>query len=112
MEGNLNCKESFTDTAAFTSVSQHFHNETKNTQSNESVPSNYEEFYETERLISTCASPVIILFGNIGNIMTFIFMRRGSLKDVSTCCYMVILALTDTGKFKLFTAIHKTVNFN
>ena len=93
---------SFSDTTAFTSDSQHFYNVTENSQSNESDPSNYEEFDnfdETERWINVFASPVIILFGTIGNTMTFIVMRRCSLKDVSTCFYMAILALTDTGKW-------------
>ena len=41
---------------------------------------------------------IIIIFGSIGNILTFIVMRKGSLKDVSTCFYMSILAVADTGK--------------
>ena len=41
---------------------------------------------------------VIIIFGSIGNILTIIIMRKGSLKDVSTCFYMSILAVADTGE--------------
>ena len=92
--------ESFTDTSAFTSVSQHFYNDTES-QFDESILPNYEEFKdsdETERLINVFASPVIILFGTIANFMTLFVMRRGSLKEVSTCFYMAILVLTDTGK--------------
>ena len=45
-------------------------------------------------VISFIALPIL---GGFGNILTFIVMRRGSLKDVSTCFYMSILALADTG---------------
>lgn len=41
--------------------------------------------------------PIIILFGTVGNLLTFFIMRRGSLKNVSTCFYMSMLALADTG---------------
>ena len=98
MEGNINTKESFTDTYASTSVSQNFYNITQNTQTNASLPSNYNDFYETERLIYVFTLPVITLMGSAGNMLTFFAMRRGSLKDVSTCFYMAILALTDTSK--------------
>ena len=40
----------------------------------------------------------IIGFGTIGNLLIFIVMQRGSLKHSSTCFYMAILALVDTGK--------------
>ena len=42
--------------------------------------------------------PIIIVLGTIGNLLTFVVMRRGSLKRSSTCFYMAILALADTGK--------------
>ena len=45
--------------------------------------------------ISFIALPI---FGGFGNMLTFIVMQRGSLKEVSTCFYMSILALADTGK--------------
>ena len=53
---------------------------------------------EIKRWIFTTAMPIIIFPGSIGNILIFIVMRRGSLKDVSTCFYMSILALADTGE--------------
>ena len=40
---------------------------------------------------------VIIVFGTIGNILVFIIMGKGSMRQVSTCFYMRILALADTG---------------
>ena len=41
--------------------------------------------------------PILIILGTFGNVLVFIVMRRGSLKNVSTCFYMSILALADTG---------------
>ena len=57
-----------------------------------------EKAEEISRVIFIAALPIIIIFGSIGNILTFIIMRRGSMKDVSTCFYMSILALADTGE--------------
>ena len=51
-----------------------------------------------ERLIAVSVYPVIILLGTFWNVLTFIVMQRGSLQKVSTCFYMSILALADTGK--------------
>ena len=44
------------------------------------------------------AYPILIIFGTFGNLLVFVVMRRGSLKHVSACFYMSILALADTGK--------------
>ena len=54
--------------------------------------------YTTAELIAVVSYIIIIVFGSVGNILSFIVMRRGSMKDVSTCFYMSILALADTGK--------------
>ena len=54
--------------------------------------------YEVERLIFVVTTPPLVVFGSFGNILTFIVMRTASLKDVSTCFYMSILALADTGE--------------
>ena len=53
---------------------------------------------ETVRKIQVIGRPPIIVMGTIGNILTFLTMQRGSLKSTSTCFYMAILALADTGK--------------
>lgn len=42
------------------------------------------------------ALPVLIIFGSICNIMTFIVMRRRRMRVSSTCFYMAVLAVTDT----------------
>ena len=57
---------------------------------------------ETARMVGVVSFPIIILFGTIGNLLTFVVMRRGSLKRSSTCFYMAILALADTGKYSLY----------
>ena len=108
MEENqtLSPKESFTSTADLTNVSQHFYNVTQNIQSNVSVPEEYGDFEEIERWINICVRPVIVVLGTIGNMLAFFVMRRGSLKEVSTCFYMAILALTDTGKSSHYNKLH------
>ncbi|CAF0924928.1 unnamed protein product [Rotaria sordida] len=40
--------------------------------------------------------PILIIFGSICNIMTFIVMRRRRMRVSSTCFYMAALAVTDT----------------
>ena len=46
--------------------------------------------------IETIALPILILFGSVCNIMTFIVMRRRRMRVSSTCFYMAVLAVTDT----------------
>ena len=55
-------------------------------------------FYEIKRMIYLVVLPIFIILGSVGNILTFIVMQRGSLREVSTCFYMSILALADTGR--------------
>ena len=60
---------------------------------------NYHDYQETTRLMQVYILPVLILGGTLGNLLTFYVMQRGSMKKVSTCFYMAILALVDTGKY-------------
>ena len=53
---------------------------------------------ENQRLTYVILFPFFIIFGTIGNILIFIVMRRGLLKDICTCYYMAMLALADIGK--------------
>ena len=53
---------------------------------------------EAYRMIVVVVVPVIIVFGTLGNVLSFIVMRRRLLRYVSTCFYMSILALVDTGE--------------
>ena len=52
---------------------------------------------EIQRLTYVIVFPFCIIFGTVGNIMIFIVMRRGLLKEICTCFYMAMLALADTG---------------
>ena len=66
-------------------------------------PSSIEETFrwtnvEIARLIQIIFRPILIIVGTIGNCLTIYIMRTSSLKDVSTCFYMVILAVSDTSK--------------
>ena len=59
------------------------------------IPSKEEEI---ARLLNLVLRPVPIVFGSIGNGLLFYIMRQGSLKKMSTCFYISILALVDTSK--------------
>ena len=56
---------------------------------------------EAARMVHVIGRPVLVVLGTIGNCLAFYVMRKGSLKNVSTCFYMAILALADTGKLNL-----------
>ena len=72
--------------------------------SNTSTESNFvEETFkwtnaEMARLIQIIFRPILIIVGTIGNGLTIYIMRRTSLKYLSSCFYMVLLALADTSK--------------
>ena len=51
---------------------------------------------EITRLIQLITRPILIIVGSVGNGLTFYIMRRTSLKNVSSCFYMAVLALADT----------------
>ena len=53
---------------------------------------------EIARIIHVIVRPTLVVFGTIGNTLSFYIMRRTSLKNLSTCFYMSILALADTGE--------------
>ena len=59
---------------------------------------NSEHVMEAYRMIVVVIVPVIIVLGTLGNVLSFIVMRRRLLRNVSTCFYMSILALVDTGE--------------
>ena len=58
---------------------------------------------ETVRMIQVITRPPIIVLGTIGNLLAFVAMQRGSLKHMSTCFYMAVLGLADTGEFSTST---------
>ena len=52
---------------------------------------------EIARLIQVTVRPILVAIGTIGNCLSFYIMRTTSLKDVSSCFYMALLSLADTG---------------
>ena len=69
---------------------------------------NYHDYQETTRLMQVYIRPVVIIGGTVGNILAFCVMRRGSMKKVSTCFYMAILALADTGSYFIIFILNRT----
>ena len=56
---------------------------------------------EIARLIQIISRPILTIVGTIGNCLILYVMRRTSLRNVSTCFYMFLLALADSGKKKI-----------
>ena len=53
---------------------------------------------EINRVIQIIVRPILLIVGSTGNGLTFYIMRRTSLKDVSSCFYMCLLAIADASK--------------
>ena len=57
------------------------------------------DFYrEMVTTVMKIATPILFLFGNVGNIISFVILRTGELRTLSTCFYMSILAVVDVGE--------------
>ena len=57
---------------------------------------------EIARLIQIIFRPILIIAGTVGNGLTIYIMRRTSLRHLSSCFYMVVLALADSSKSTFF----------
>ena len=72
----------------------------ENASAHNNISKNNDNFYipgeEMGRQMTIAIYPVIIFIGTIGNILTIFVMRRGSLKESSTCFYLAVLAFSDT----------------
>ena len=71
-----------------------------NSSNTTTEPTSVEETFkwnktEIDRLMQIIYRPILVIVGTIGNGLT---MRRTSLKHVSSCFYMVLLALADSSK--------------
>ena len=53
---------------------------------------------EIARLIQIIVRPILFVVGTFGNGLTVYVMRSTSLKNVSSCFYMWLLAVADTGQ--------------
>ena len=69
------------------------------TETDDSTESTTWDNKEIARIIHVIVRPTLVVFGTIGNTLSFYIMRRSSLKHLSTCFYMSILALADTGEW-------------
>ena len=85
---------------ALTADFEVFTNNSFEKSENQSRPAtgNEDNEVDLERLIAVWVYPIIVLLGTFWNVLTFIVMQKGSLKRVSSCFYMSILAVADTGK--------------
>ena len=87
MYDRLNSSDSFFNVSTF--------NLTETVETTESVKWDNREI---ARIIHVIVRPTLVVFGTIGNSLSFYIMRKSSLKKLSTCFYMSILALVDTGE--------------
>ena len=53
---------------------------------------------EIARLIQIIFRPILVTVGTIGNGLTIYIMRKTSLKHLSCCFYMAVLAVADSSK--------------
>ena len=60
---------------------------------------------EIARLIQIIFRPILIVAGTVGNGLTIFITRKKSLKHLSTCFYMCLLALADSSKWTLFSCL-------
>ena len=86
MAENLNTTTSFTNNTS--NVSEFYANGTMSI-SKEAVPDDDNYYMEISRLMQVYGRPPIIVLGTLGNVLAFIVMRRGEMRNVSTCFYMV-----------------------
>ena len=47
-------------------------------------------------------APILFLFGNVGNGISFVVLRSGELKKLPMCFYLAVLALSNSGMNYLF----------
>ncbi len=60
--------------------------------------------YESARLVQVTLRPVLVAMGTTGNALSFWIMTRSSLRNISTCFFLAMLAVADTGAVKQFFA--------
>ena len=91
--------EIFTTDGDVSNATESFSNVTQQT----SAPATYQD---NGRILEVVIRPVLIVFGTIGNGLSFYIMRQGALKEMSTCFYLSILALADTSKCETCLSIN------
>ena len=71
---------------------------------NSTTGSSNDSGYSAGALTMIIGFPLVALPGTCGNLLIFVVMQRGSLKHSSTCFYMAMLAVADTGRYITFTS--------
>ena len=66
---------------------------------------------EIARLIQIIVRPILVAFGTVGNVLTVYIMRMTSLKKISSCFYMFLLALADSRKWTLYQLLNVLKHF-
>ena len=92
MESLLNVNDSATDSTEF------FDSSFTTTQLNALKEPFKWTNAEIARLIQIIVRPILLVVGTSGNCLTIYIMRRTSLKHLSSCFYLFVLALADTSK--------------
>ena len=97
MSIGINTISSFHNTSNVSAFNVNVTETDDSTESHDSTESTTWDNREIARIIHVIVRPTLVVFGTTGNILSFYIMRRSSLKHLSTCFYMAILALADTG---------------
>ena len=105
------CLINFNDVLPWQALVENFTRMVLSSLTNTNVHDNWTEIVleevddneEIVRMIQVITRPPIIVLGTIGNLLAFVTMQRGSLKHMSTCFYMAVLGLADTGEFSTST---------
>ena len=82
-----------------TTMSYSAENTTSINDTNYFFGENDEDTDEVLRQVKVIGFGSLIILGTIGNGLTFVVMRRGSLRNVSTCFYMAMLSVADTDEY-------------
>ena len=90
----------FPTIVTFFNVTENFLNESSESVNMESAGSELLPGYKMRKIVFSVTFPLLVILGTFGNVLSVIIMRSGSLKKVSTCFYMTLLGLADTGKSK------------
>jgi len=54
------------------------------------------EAYRLHKQLYVYVSPVIVVVGVVGNLLSFVVLVHKSFRRVSTYCYLIVLAVADT----------------
>ena len=99
MYQNLNVSEIDNNSSYNLNTSVTYSNESYNKET-EISSTGFLSKEEVIRLVQVFIRPILVVLGTYGNTLSFYIMRRGSLREVSTCFYMAMLAIADICELK------------